>query len=387
MSPRSNQRASRGVTPANNSAVLYWKAIGPKEIKSENRGRYFAMLGMAPLPEKGDYFIAWSRYVADRIKPRDTDYGMDYDAAIKKQTETEKQLDVAVTRPWSKKEFPVLADWLAANEKPLAMLAKASNCPRRYDPYLSDKLLDCLIPGLNPTIAISRALVARAMLRLADGKVEDAWADLLTCHRLARLAGQGPILIDILVARAFNGMANRGDSALLQHVPLTATQAAKMRGDLGKLPPMDKVADKFDAGERFFGLDCMAIMAREGSEKPTKALFDTSSDSKKLEAIMNCLGPAGIDWNLIFRTSNSFYDRMVDAYRKPTRDERISAIGKINKEVAPGRKIAAVEVDAPVIVEESPTQRFPSDRNAPDVRDRASVFNGRQRRRSWRHEI
>ena len=30
-------------------------------------------------------------------------------------------------RPWSKKEFPSLAGWLAANEKPLALVVEASS--------------------------------------------------------------------------------------------------------------------------------------------------------------------------------------------------------------------------------------------------------------------
>jgi hypothetical protein len=40
-------------------------------------------------------------------------------------------------RPWSLKEFPVLAGWLAANEKPLVLLVAASKRPRRYDPLIS----------------------------------------------------------------------------------------------------------------------------------------------------------------------------------------------------------------------------------------------------------
>jgi len=34
----------------------------------------------------------------------------------------------------SKKNFPMLADWLSANEKPLALLVEASKRPRCYDP-------------------------------------------------------------------------------------------------------------------------------------------------------------------------------------------------------------------------------------------------------------
>ena len=47
----------QGVTPENNAAVLFWKAMGPAVISKGYRERYFQMLGIPPLPEKGDYFV------------------------------------------------------------------------------------------------------------------------------------------------------------------------------------------------------------------------------------------------------------------------------------------------------------------------------------------
>ena len=51
-------------------------------------------------------------------------------------------------RAWSKKEFPVLAGWLAANEKPLALLVAASKRPRRYDPLIPED--GCVVAALLP---------------------------------------------------------------------------------------------------------------------------------------------------------------------------------------------------------------------------------------------
>ena len=92
------------------------------------------------------------------------------------------------------------------------------------------------------------------MLRLGEGKVDEAWEDLLACHRLARLAGQGPTLVDALVAIALDGMACAGDQGLLQHAQLTPAQIARMRADLDKLPPLPKMVDKVKVSERFLTL-------------------------------------------------------------------------------------------------------------------------------------
>ena len=102
------------------------------------------------------------------------------------------------------------------------------------------------------------------MLRVDEGKVDEAWEDLLACHRLARLAGQGPTLVDALVAIAVDGMACAGDQGLLQHARLTPAQIARMRADLDKLPPLPKMVDKINVGERFMYLDCVGMVAREG---------------------------------------------------------------------------------------------------------------------------
>ena len=59
-----NERYSQGVTPQNNAAILFWKAVGPEEILSEYRSRYFEMLGVPPLPEKGDYYVDLEKYLA-----------------------------------------------------------------------------------------------------------------------------------------------------------------------------------------------------------------------------------------------------------------------------------------------------------------------------------
>ena len=177
-----------------------------------------------------------------------------------------EQLTPAMKRPWSKKEFPLLAGWLAANEKPLALLVAASKRPRRYDPLIPEdgSVIGALLPAVSQYREAARALTARAMLRVDEGKVDEAWEDLLACHRLARLVGQGPTLIEALVAIAVDGMACAGDQGLLQHARLTPAQIARMRADLDKLPPLPKMVDKINVGERFMYLDCVGMVAREG---------------------------------------------------------------------------------------------------------------------------
>ncbi len=167
-----NQRFSQGVTPENNAAVLFWKAVGPEEICPEYRDKYFQMLGIPPLPEKGDYFVDLDKYVARQkngTKPRDAK------PEAGTQDNTWDQLSLAMKRPWSQQEFPVLAEWLAANEKPLALVVEASKRPRRYDPLCCGEktpLIAVLLPG-HP--AITAMLLGRYALGRCCDSTRASW--------------------------------------------------------------------------------------------------------------------------------------------------------------------------------------------------------------------
>jgi hypothetical protein len=333
-----NQRCSNGVTPENNAAVPFLKAMWPCGIDPKHRDEYCRMLGIQRLPDRGDYFVTLDKYakgLKDAASPA-AEAG-EYEPLYM------QQLFEAIKRPWSKKEFPILAGWLAINERPLALLIAASKRPRRYDPLISGdgSVITILLPVVDRYREAARALTARATLRLDGGKVDDAWEDLLACRRLARLAGQGPTLIDALVAIAVDGVASAGDTGFLQIARLTPAQIAKMRADVDKLPPMPKMVDKVNVAERFMYLDCVGVVARQGFGSLTKLAGDSESDST-FKSLIDSMATAAIDWDQVLRMGNSWYNRMVDAFGKPTRSERQAAFLKFDEDL---RKLAVSAKD------------------------------------------
>ena len=343
-----DQQFSAGVTPENNAAVLFWKALGSEEIRPEYRDKYFQMLGIPPLPEKGDYFVDFDKYGTrqkNNMNPRDAK------PEAGTQENTWDQLRLAMRQPWSQQGFPVLAEWLAANEKPLALVVEASKHPRRYDPLCCREripLIAVLLPAIQGYRNVARALCARAMLRLHAGKLDEAWEELLACHRLARLAGQGPTVVEAFVALSIEETACVADEALLQHADLTATQVAKMREDLDRLPPMLKMANKLDIAERCTYLNNVSDFARQGPA--SLAGFDRVAELKELngskelkntiKSLIHYSASTAIDWDLILRMGNSWYDRITDAYRKPTRAEQKEALSKVDEDIRRLKKTA-----------------------------------------------
>jgi hypothetical protein len=328
-----NQHFGQGVTPENNAAVLFWKAVGPDEVREDDRQQYFGSLGIPPLAEKGDYLAGLDKYLT-----RSQDKTRIKHGKIKGKTkgDTSPLLHAAMKRPWSKQEFADLAARLAASEKPLALLVEASKRPKRFDPLFTEKegiLSVFLLPAVLQYHDAAEVLLARAMLRTGEGKSAAAWDDLLACHRLARLVGQGPTLADILYAVDLDGLACASDQVLLQSVKLSAAEVAKFRADLQGLPPLPKLVDRIDVTERFAFLDGIALVAREGISAADKLTEDQEDPHPANSSFLNSLAGAVIDWNHVLRTGNKWYDQIVAGYGKPSRPERKKAMSKVEEDI------------------------------------------------------
>jgi hypothetical protein len=317
-----NDKLAAGVTPETNANVLLWKALGPRPEGGDGMpAEYFKRLGVDPPPAAGDYFVGSTEFMKDRLKLDPDQFPAFNDA-----------LDRAVKRPWTAKDYPQVAAWLAANDKPLAVVVEATNRPAYYNPLVSrrDKdgqptgLIGALLPSVQKVRELANALRARAMLRLGEGKADAAWADILAVHRLGRLVGRGGTLIEALVGYAIDGVAAGATLAYLEHPGPTADHLRGRLKDLQALPPIPPVADNIDLGERLFYLDSVRLLRRgrlgpDGN--PRKA------DPEEVRRM------AALDWDLVARDSTTWFDRMVAALRHPARADRVKALGAIEAEL------------------------------------------------------
>ncbi len=349
-----NQGLRQGVTPENNANVLLWKALGPKPDHKPIPAEFFQELGMEAPPEKGEYFIDLDRFVIDRLKieVESDEYGhITYD-----------QLNRAAERPWTAKEYPKLVSWLEANEKALTMVVEASKRTQYYSPLFptrkenrSSGLISTLLgPGFGKSRHMASALSTRAMLCLGEGKYDDAWQDLLACHRLGRLVGRGSFLIDSLVGIAIDGVARKGDIAFLDSAQLNAKKLENCLRDLQGLPPFPEIAEKADLGERLFFLDTLFIIDRNRSEF-LKAIsisitggfglfadhpsWPSSDEARsKLVKLLSEVMEEDIDWDPALRDINEGCDRLAAVARGKDRSTREKQWEQIESEVRKLRK-------------------------------------------------
>ncbi len=302
-----HERMRQGVTPENNANVLIWKAIGPHPQKLTMPAYFFDWLGMPAPPEQGDYFVDLARYMKEQLK---------VDTKESKE-EFNDELDRAGKRAWTPKQYPHLAEWLKANEKPLALVVAASKRSHYYSPLAPGKsdegqgvLFASPMPGVQKCREFGSALAARAMLRVGQGRNEEAWQDLLACHRLARHVARGPQFVDALVGVALEAIASEADLAFLERAELDAKRIKQCLRDLQLLPPMPALADTVDLGERFCLLDQIMMVNRYGLLYLEALSFigeNTPDPEKKLahQLIME-----NLDLNPALRGINRWYDRV-----------------------------------------------------------------------------
>ncbi len=367
-----NAELSKDVTPENNAAVELLYAMGPGSIGGPIRREYFQRLGIAIPPEQGAYVrplkdfesigqpppaaAAPSENSADEAVAEATEDADIADEEVyelappdepKPPSVMDEQLQ-ALERPWTPEELPRIAAWLAANEIPLQHIRAAAERPRWYTPMVSSDglLMTVLLPQTQDSREAARLLLARAMLRLGQGDAEAAWQDLLACHRLGRLVGQGPTMVERLVGYALDNMAGEGDRALALHGKLPAARLVEMQAELAKLPPIPPMAESIDRFERYSFLATTTTAAREGPLVVQQLLDQPSGNDNLLVRSLSGLAHSATDWDVPLRMGNECFDRMVAAAREPNPQVRAAQFAALERDLKGARDevVAAPEL-------------------------------------------
>lgn len=317
-----NQRTSQGVTPENNAVVLLMQAFGPGIIPAKDRPRFFKMLGIPPLPDKGDYFVDYYTFVEkhdpDALKDR-------HDAKGYVPPRYLTEHDRAQYTHWRKSDCPLVAAWLAANEKPLARIVEASHRSHFFIPNISTGIWKVgYALGGYPMRELSLALRTRAMLRVGKGKTNQAWSDLLTCRRLVRR----------LSSTCYQWASGEWNEMftdwccwrLAYFIRITPKQAKKYLADINEIPLQASGMHIFCNEGRCEYLDAVCNQAR-GTTEPADVFWDRLHVDRMFGhgpslGITELVASGLVDWNQVLRLGNEHYDQLAAAAQLTTWPER-----------------------------------------------------------------
>ena len=249
----------------------------------------------------------------------------------------------AMDSPWKASDLPDLAAWAQANQADLDSFVAAAERPTILHPAAAPQRSERHVAVRHASHAqhhahrgIARSLVTRAMLHLGEGRHAESWRDLLAIHRWARLVGQGPTLVDQLVAIAIDGIADvKAPPRLLADDQLPAELARQIQQDLAGLSPPCDMAKCFDEGERLYFVDAIV----HGSRRGVGTFLIDSLYMDDAEALRP-LDYISVDWNVTLAKGNGWYDRLAAACRQPTRAARKRALQNIAHDLHAFRKAA-----------------------------------------------
>ncbi len=307
-----NDRCSEGVTPENNAVVTLIRVIGPKHIAAEHRQEFFKLLGIDELPEDGDYLENYSEYAKRNALAVDLD-------------------SFPPDKPWVAADDPQLARWLARYDRHFDQIVAATHLERYYAPLVVDDiaapaLVSVLLPTLQESRSVARGLVSRILLRVGEGRIEEALRDVEALYVFGRQVGHGGTLVEALVGIAINHMATLAELAAVCAPQATEPVLTAHLDRMSRLPPVPSIRESINSTERFMFLDAVAAMARGRTT-------DLDDGGGPIERILGNIATASIDWNRTLIVGNEWYDRLDVALSYETYGEQQAALDGLNVEL------------------------------------------------------
>jgi hypothetical protein len=322
-----DEQFGRGVTPENNAAIPILQALGRQALwKAQPADSITDKLGMPHLPEQGDYFIGLDEY-ARQHPLADEEARGGFDA-------TDPFL-FPLTVP------PDIAQWVKANEKPLALLTQAVTRPRFFIPfyggYRPPTLVEVGLLYLKPMKHVGRAFHARALIRLQGGDIDGFRQDIISLHRLARLLGQGSTAVDRVVAMGLEDSACQAVRLAAAGGKMSSGQCRALIGELAALGDLAPIDQALNFSERYMVLDVSQKLASVGPVRAGELLnsiLGGGSRSRYAPPWVFLFVP--IPYEQTMRTMNHYYDSAIAAARQTGYPQRLAAIILWEREVRRG---------------------------------------------------
>jgi hypothetical protein len=320
---------SHGVTPETNAATLLFEALGHQPMNTPLPTEFFDRLGMPQPPAEGEYFVSFNDFLSARgIAEGSAQY-------VKLKEERLK----AARDVWSESSFPELAEWLKVNDRPLETILRAAARPKYFVPILRPQeatgleraqgLMAAHLPHVQAFGDIAFALAARATLRVNDGDLNAAWADILTLVRLGRLSWHGPNSVEVTVSHAISQLGHRAALVYIDHgKPYVRVVSANLR-DFSTLPAWPDRTQTIHVTDRMMFVDAV-LLIQDPNAAASQIIEDISPQTIQiLRAALDDAGSVDVDWDEALATGHRWFDKAGAALRKSIYQERATAIAEL----------------------------------------------------------
>jgi hypothetical protein len=230
------------------------------------------------------------------------------------------ELNAKVRQPWTLDSLPMMESWLQQNGPVLDLVGQAVRrpafCLPLVRPYREATLVETVSwawGDISRMRSLARMIQTRANYWIGMGDIDKAIDDVITCELLGRHAERQGTMVASLVGIAIEGLAaSLGVAANRQSQP-TDEQLRRFVHQLDALPLRPNI-ERMWMAERFYTLDSLQATAH-GDESVNKLLI-AWEDIEGFDPGINTRLP--VDWNIVMRRVNGYYDRWHEAERPYT---------------------------------------------------------------------
>lgn len=319
-----NEMASKGVTPEDNAAIPLIQSKGDIILEPEMtplKDNFYKTVGMT-IPTGDRRYVALRDYLKNH----------DRDALVRIRKLFPPILRDGLDEgdlPLS--DDPAIASWLKFNDGHFTLLARAARRDRYFVPLISSSdpptMCDTFKIGIClPHVAPIRALGYRARLRLKSGDTAGAFEDAVTLGRLGRMKPQN--LMGFLVLASHLSQAASVDEAFARTPDLSTVQLKECLSRIEVLSANERLAEVLDQGERLVALDILVMSSREGLVGFNRFKHELLHKMGQPACHIN-IPEVAIDWNVVLKLENKYFDDLVWAARLPLYSARVKALEKL----------------------------------------------------------
>lgn len=324
-------KMKEGVTPENNGAIPFLKAMWPAGLDAEHQAIVCEELGMEMPQREGmtdpDQDKSLLKELAAWLGvPKPSQEELDAGGWSETSTADDpSELDYLWAldeRPWTAGEAPAVARWIDSHAGDYELLRKVASYEQFYAPsptLLLDPKADlqmAIIPEAQSLREASRLLRLRANLRIGSGDFAGAWQDCLAIYHLSDVRTH-PCIVNEIVSY---GCAEYGNEVVLRIL-----DSPEAPDDL-----VDEIEQYFD------------------QQKPRHDMISALREGETLSYVTSVLELSGVrpgpqnlygrplenahrptlpvEWNDVLRATNEQYELLLQAWEQPTYQERCKAV-------------------------------------------------------------
>ncbi len=321
-----NDKYSEGVTSENNSLAKIMEAIGPVVREKALPIEFFEKLGIAPLPEDGNYYVEFEKWPVGKLP----------------QLKSVQNAGQAQLHPWSPAQFPEVEKWYQQNKPAMEKVREGLSRSHYYLPLVSQKsgtVWEMDLTVVSRLASMKQYFAISAMRHLEKGETKQALNEVLEMYRLGSHIGRGSTIVEELSAIGVSADASEAAKTIFSSQKSSSAELQNFLQRIDQVPAIDGLGKRIEYAERYAMLDAIVGLGR-GDTNQFASLMGGQGGSQEANSLANFALKA-VDFEQALLVTNEWFDKLIESAKVENDLERLKAFENYDVSVSQKEKEVA----------------------------------------------